>query len=66
MTGEVVVGEVHVREPPKVADRRRYAAVELITGEVEGGKHGKRADARRDGTREMVVVTEVEVDEVRE
>jgi hypothetical protein len=38
----------------------------LITREIEAGKHGNRADARRNGSGEMIVVAEVEVDEVRE
>jgi hypothetical protein len=38
----------------------------VITGHVKTGKHRERADARRDRTRQIGVVTEIEAGKVRE
>jgi hypothetical protein len=63
---EIVVREVHFCEPPEVTNSRRYLPGEVITGHVKTGKHRERADARRDRTRQIGVVTEIEAGKVRE
>lgn len=66
LSTKIIVGEVHFSEPTKVTNSWRYLPGEPVSGDVKGGKHRERTDARRDGTRQVGVVAEVEAGKVRE